>query len=182
MDKKLTIDNSWTLFLDRDGVINHKLEGDYVKSISEFKFLPGVLETMRTFSSIFQYILIVTNQQGIGKGLMRHEDLSNVHDYMESKVNAAGGRIDKFYYCPELAEANAPCRKPNTGMPEEAQLDFPSIDFSKSIMVGDSHSDIAMGNKLNMKTVYVSPNGAQSEPKADFVVSALSEISRLLDF
>ena len=75
------IDKSWTLFLDRDGVINKKLENDYVKTIDEFEFLPQVLEAIKQFSSHFQKIVIVTNQQGISKKLMTENDLEKVHQY-----------------------------------------------------------------------------------------------------
>lgn len=180
MKNTIKVDSSWTLFLDRDGVINQKLEGDYVKKLSEFQFIPGALESIAQFNKIFQRILVVTNQQGIGKGLMSHEDLSNVHDYMFSKINASGGRIDKVYYCPELQQNNSNCRKPNTGMPKKAQLDFPEIDFAKCIMVGDSHSDIEMGKRLKMTTVFLSEHGRQSDPKSDFVFSSLEEFKKSL--
>jgi len=154
--KELQISSNWTLFLDRDGVINEKLDGDYVKSLEEFQFIPGSKEAIVRLKGIFQRIVIVTNQQGIGKGLMTHEDLKQVHDFMISEINDAGGKIDSIYYCPELANKNAACRKPNTGMALEAKKDFPEIDFQNSIMVGDSISDIEMGNRLEMKTVYLS--------------------------
>ena len=69
------IDNSWTLFLDRDGVINRKLEGDYVKTIEEFEFLPNSLKAIVAFSNYFHKIIVVTNQQGISKKLMTENDL-----------------------------------------------------------------------------------------------------------
>ena len=93
----IDIDKSWTLFLDRDGVINKKLENDYVKSWDEFEFLPGVLKSIQHFSQIFGKIVVVTNQQGIGKGLYTHEDLQNIHHKMIMEITNAGGRIDKVY-------------------------------------------------------------------------------------
>ena len=80
------VDQSWTLFLDRDGVINQKLDNDYVKHIEEFDFIDGAIEAIVKASSIFGRIVVVTNQQGIGKGLMSHEDLKLVHDYMQSNI------------------------------------------------------------------------------------------------
>jgi len=181
MKNKLNVDSSWTLFLDRDGVINEKLDGDYVKRLSEFQFIRGALESIVQMKKTFQRILVVTNQQGIGKGLMSHEELSNVHDFMLSHINASGGRIDKVYYCPELQKKNAKCRKPNTGMPLQALKDFPEINFEKSIMVGDSNSDIEMGKRLKMVTVFLSEGGRQSVPTADFVLSSLDEFKEMLE-
>ena len=177
MKKFATVNQQWTLFLDRDGVINKKLDGDYVKKVGEFVFLEGALEAITRFSSFFQRVLVVTNQQGIGKGIMTHEDLRQVHSFMEKGVKAAGGKLDKIYYCPELAAHNAPCRKPNTGMAEQAQKDFPEINFQKSIMIGDSPSDIEMGKRLKMLTVYI---GDETFQEADLVCNSLFEFSQLL--
>ena len=153
--KNYHIDKSWTLFLDRDGVINRRLPGDYVKSWEEFEFLPGVKESLAKLSGIFGRIIIVTNQQGIGKGLMTEEGLKEIHQKMITEVEAAGGRIDAVYHCPGLAKDNPPCRKPNPGMGLQAQQDFPEIVFNKSVMVGDSPSDMEFGTSLGMNCLYV---------------------------
>lgn len=157
----LNIDRSWTLFLDRDGVINRRLVDDYVKSWDEFEFLPGVLESIAQFSEWFGRIVIVTNQQGVGKKLMSEGDLHDIHNQMVSSILKAGGRIDKIYFCPHLKQDNPSCRKPEPGMGLEAQKDFPEIDFLKSMMVGDSISDMEFGRTLNMFNVFVSENGTK---------------------
>ncbi len=149
------IDKSWSLFLDRDGVINEKLDNDYVKKVEEFRFIEGSKEAILDFNNLFKRTVVVTNQQGIAKGLMTEKDLNIVHNYMLDELKEIGAKLDKVYFCPDLAAANAPCRKPNTGMALEAKKDFPEIDFEKSIMVGDSLSDIQMGKKMGMLTVYI---------------------------
>ncbi len=170
----------WTLFLDRDGVINTRLMGDYVKNVEEFEFLPGVLEAIAKMTSIFGRIVVVTNQQGIGKGLMTENDLAEVHSYMQNEVVKAGGKIDKVYYCPELESKKAACRKPNTGMAEEARKDFPEIDFKRSIMVGDSISDMEFGKRVGMLTVFISDE--DDKPiSADRNCKSLKEFSNSLD-
>ena len=98
MHNKLTIDSSWTLFLDRDGTINRRLKDDYIKNISEFEFLPNALEGIFKLSPLFDTVVIVTNQQCIDKEIMTHEDLKLVHDFMMDGINAAHGRIDQIYY------------------------------------------------------------------------------------
>lgn len=156
------IDPSWTLFLDRDGVINRRIPGEYVTKWEEFQFLPGVLDALPKFSSLFGHIFIVTNQAGIGKELMTHEMLHDVHDKMMEFIQYHGGRIDEIYYCPYKGDFEPLCRKPNPGMALEAQKDFPVIDFKKSLMIGDSDSDIVFGNRLDMKTILVGNNSEVS--------------------
>ena len=98
--KNLNIDDTWCLFLDRDGVINKRVEGDYIKKWEEFEFLPGVLEALHIFSGVFDKIFVVTNQQGIGKGLMTEIDLEHIHDEMIQEIKINGGRINKIYHSP----------------------------------------------------------------------------------
>jgi len=145
----------WTLFLDRDGVINHRIPDEYISRWEDFKFLPGVLEALGVFSQYFSRIVIVTNQAGIEKELMTHEDLKSIHEQMIEYIMYHGGRIDEIYYCPFKADLDPLCRKPNPGMALEAQKDYPEINFTKSLMIGDSDSDIAFGNNLGMKTILV---------------------------
>ena len=154
---KLNVNNSWTLFLDRDGVINKRIVGRYVKSIAEFEFLPGVLEAISIFSKLFNKIIVVTNQQGIGKGIMTLEELEIIHKNMVDEISNFNGRIDKIYFCPAKSEENHPDRKPSIGMGLKAQNDFKEINFKKSIIAGDSLSDMEFGHRLNMIKVFVSP-------------------------
>jgi histidinol-phosphate phosphatase family protein len=144
-----------TLFLDRDGVINVKLEGRYVRNTDEFEFMPGAELAIAHFSKIFKRILIVTNQQGIAKGIMSDKDLGVLHDYMLFELKKNGGVIDKIYYCPHLAAENCSCRKPNPGMIQQAIIDFPEIKVEDSYLIGDSDTDILAGNKTGLITVKV---------------------------
>ena len=144
-----------TLFLDRDGVINVKLEGRYVRNTDEFEFMPGAELAIAHFSKIFKRILIVTNQQGIAKGIMSDKDLGVLHDYMLFELKKNGGVIDKIYYCPHLAAENCSCRKPNPGMIQQAIIDFPEIKIEDSYLIGDSDTDILAGNKTGLITVKV---------------------------
>lgn len=150
---KFYIDRSWTLFLDRDGVINQRIVGEYVKTIDEFHFMPGSLASIARFSEIFGRIVVVTNQQGIGKGIMTARNLEDIHRYMLSEIEKHGGKIDGVYFAPQLSSENSEMRKPNTGMAHQAKKDFPEIEFSKSVLIGDSDSDIIFGQKLGMITV-----------------------------
>jgi D-glycero-D-manno-heptose 1,7-bisphosphate phosphatase len=169
------IDNSWTLFLDRDGVINQRIIDDYVKTIDEFKFIRGAETAIAEMSKIFRFVFVVTNQQGIGKGIMTESNLLEIHAYMTDQIQAEGGQITACYFAPQLASEGSELRKPATGMGIKAQQDFEDVDFSRSIMVGDSDSDIEFGKRLGMKTVKVSSDGTDSSG-ADLVVKDLSEL------
>jgi histidinol-phosphate phosphatase family protein len=148
------VDNDWTLFLDRDGVINHEKHKDYIHSWEEFRFYDGVKEAIAFFAKKFKYIIVVTNQRGIGKGLSKLEDVQLIHKNMIAEIEKAGGRIDAVYFCPELDDTN-PNRKPNPGMGLQAVKDFPGIDLSKAIMIGNTSSDMQFGRNLGVKTIFL---------------------------
>jgi D-glycero-alpha-D-manno-heptose 1-phosphate guanylyltransferase len=175
----LPIDQSWTLFLDRDGVINERLIDDYVKQLNELEIIKGVPEAIHAFSKLFGRIVVVTNQQGIGKGMMTADDLSVIHGFIAEVIQQAGGKIDQFYFAPQLASEKSIDRKPGIGMGLRAQKEYPEIDFSKSIMIGDSESDIEFGMKLGMKTVMLK-NGRNLSTKADYIFETLYQVSQKL--
>lgn len=158
-------DNSWTIFLDRDGVINQRLPDSYIKNTDEFIFLPYAIEAVKKLSGTFDRIIVVTNQQGIGKGLITQEQADEVNSFMISEITKAGGRIDSVYVCPALASSENNCRKPNPDMAIQAQKDFPEIDFHRSIMIGDSISDMIFGINLGMKTILIT---SKEEEKLDY--------------
>ena len=141
------IDKSWALFLDRDGVINDEKHLDYINSWEEFKIYDGVLEAIRIFSEKFGRIFIVTNQKGVAKGITKKEDLELIHNNLLQLIIKAKGHIDKIYYCPDM-ESNR--RKPNPGMGLDAKRDFPDISFSKSIMIGNTLSDMQFGRNIGV--------------------------------
>ncbi len=152
------------LFLDRDGVINRRLPGAYVARPDEFELLPGVGEAIRDFNRWFERVVVVTNQQGIGKGLMLEEDLEQVHRFFRAKLDKAGAWVDGIYYCPHLSGAGCNCRKPASGLAEQARDEFPEIDFSQSLMVGDSPSDMVFGKNLGMQVAWISSRVEGTEP------------------
>lgn len=174
------IDATWTLFLDRDGVINVRLMDDYVKSTNEFELLPGVAKAIAVANQLFHKTVVVTNQQGIGKGIMSERNLFDIHTYCNELLKVEQAQIDAFYHAPALAKANSELRKPKTGMAQLAKKDFPLIDFSKSVMVGDSDSDILFGKELGMKTVFIAHNGS-TNATADMTCASLNEFIKLLE-
>jgi len=170
-----------TLFLDRDGVINLRTPGEYVKTPNEFLPTEGLGEAMRLLSEKFGRIVVVTNQAGIGKALMTELDLYAVHQKMYSFVEAAGGRIDRAYHCPHRADAGCTCRKPATGMAWMALADFPDIDFEDAWMVGDSVADMEFAQKLGVRSVLIRGKieevAALSKLKIDYQFDSLFEFA-----
>ena len=143
------------LFLDRDGVLNVLRPNDYVKCPDELEILPGVKEAIILLRRHYDLILIVTNQQGIGKGLMTEADLTAVHAKLQECL---GNTIDRIYYCPELERAHSFRRKPNIGMDLQARRDYPGLRLKESVMVGDSMTDMLFGRRAGMQTVLVGDN------------------------
>jgi histidinol-phosphate phosphatase family protein len=152
---KLNVEKGWSLFLDRDGVINQRIPDDYVKHPDEFQFIPGVTEALRIFAGLFNPILVVTNQQGIGRGLMTEPQLGLIHKKMLAEITKTGGRIDAVFYSPDLKNVRSFTRKPAIGLGLKARKQFPSINFKNSIMAGDTYSDILFGHRLGMITVLI---------------------------
>jgi D-glycero-D-manno-heptose 1,7-bisphosphate phosphatase len=146
-------DKSWTLFLDRDGVINKDVVDDYVKSWEEFHFCEGSLQALQILAPLFCRIVVVSNQRGVGKGIMQQEMLNLITNNMLLKIEEAGGRIDAVYYCTSV-DPHDPNRKPNRGMALQAKSEFPEIDFNKSIMVGNMPGDMWFGKNMGAYTVY----------------------------
>ena len=146
-------DRSWTLFLDRDGVLNERIIGDYVRRPEQFVWLPGVVEALQIFRSKFGRLIVVSNQQGVGKGIMTQADLDSIHERMLGQCRLFNVEIDAVFVATALATENHPDRKPNVGMAVRAKEQFPEIDFSRSVMCGDTSGDMAFAKTLGMLRV-----------------------------
>lgn len=176
------IDNSWTLFLDRDGVINKRIVDGYVLNRKQFKFLPEVLKAIKHLSEIFGRIVIVTNQQGVGKNLMTEDDLNDIHNFMIREIETAGGRIDSVYQCTNLEGTKGNLRKPDIGMGLLAEDEFPEINFRKSVMVGDNVTDMIFAERLGMKKVFIDHQNIPFDKsvRCDLICKSLFEFYEIL--
>jgi histidinol-phosphate phosphatase family protein len=178
MEKLAQVDVSWTLFLDRDGVINERIFGGYILDYADFRFKDGVLESSKELFGKFVRVIVVTNQQCVSKGLISELDLATLHEKMVHDFQKAGSKIDFVYAALELKGDEPFMRKPHAMMAELAQKEFPEIDFTKSIMVGDTDGDILFGKNLGMKTVLI-----RSEEKTSVVPDLeLNRLGDLIDF
>ena len=149
------------LFLDRDGVLNRLLEGSYVKSWADWQWMPGILEELPKWAAKFKHIVLVTNQRGVGKGLMTDADLARIHARMMQELLEAGGKIDLILTCTAVSDDD-PRRKPNPGMFREACALFP-LAPQRCVMVGDSDSDAAFARNCGMAFIRLGPEAASSD-------------------
>jgi D-glycero-D-manno-heptose 1,7-bisphosphate phosphatase len=174
--------NLRTIFLDRDGVLNQKApEGVYIARWEELLVLPGVPEAIAHLNQAGLLVIVVSNQRGIARGLYTAADVKSMHEHFQELLKAHGARIDAFFVCPhEESECN--CRKPLTGMFDQATAQFPAISAATSVMIGDSAADIEFGRRLGMTTIFIEGDPALQKPgtaaagaAADFCCNSLLE-------
>jgi D-glycero-D-manno-heptose 1,7-bisphosphate phosphatase len=133
------------VFLDRDGVLNPHIPGGYLLSADELVVLPGVAQAVRRLNDAGLPVILISNQQGVGKGLMTQDDLQAIETRMaEALANEAGAHLDRCYYSTELAHEQSPRRKPGPGMLLEAAQDF-GLVLGHTVFLGDSLTDIKAG-------------------------------------
>jgi D-glycero-D-manno-heptose 1,7-bisphosphate phosphatase len=169
------------VFLDRDGVVNvNPVYRDYVKSPSEFKFLPGSRKAIKLLNQAGFKVIIISNQTGVGKGLYSKEDLKRVTDKMLKGLKASNAWLDKICYCIHHPDSNCGCRKPKTGMFKKA-VGMSKFDRKNSYFVGDTERDTLAGHAFGVKTIAVlSGYNSRKDIKKwkvqpDFVVKDLLE-------
>ena len=156
-----------TVFLDRDGVVNEKMpEGLYVAQWSDIKVLPGVEEAIGLLNRAGLRVVVLSNQRGIALGLYTAENVRAIHAEFQKMLAASGAHVDGFYFCPhDKGQCN--CRKPLPGLFEQACGDFPGITAVRSVMIGDSKSDVEFGRRLGMTTVFIDGDPQRQKPGAE---------------
>lgn len=157
------------VFLDRDGVLNPHIPGGYLQSADELVVLPGVARAVRRLNDARLPVILISNQQGVGKGLMTFADLSAIEARMaEALAHEAGAHLDRCYYSTELASENSPRRKPGPGMLLEAARDF-GLTLADTVFAGDSPTDIAAGHAAGVgATVLLLSGGIRAYAPGDF--------------
>lgn len=179
------------IFLDRDGVINrYPGDADYVKSWSEFHFLPKVKSSLKKLIGHGFKIFVISNQAGVSKGIYSQESLDTITGNMLNELKESDIGIEGVYYCIHREEDNCSCRKPETGLPELAieKLKRKGYDvlFSDSYFIGDTTRDIETGKKAGLKTILVFSGkekpGNKSSWKVlpDFTAANLSEAVNII--
>ncbi len=150
------------IFLDRDGVINEKIEGSYVLAWDTFRYVPGIREALRQLSTLGHPIIIVSNQAGVGKGLMDRDTLIAITLRFVEELLAEGIRIDAAYYCPHTTETRCPCRKPQPGLLTQAAGDW-DVDLARSVFIGDSATDVEAAAAAGCHSILFSANSLENK-------------------
>ncbi len=143
------------ILLDRDGVINDAIPGGYVTSIAMLRLIPGSARAIARLNRHGYEVLVVSNQQCVGKGLLRTEELEKISTALRDMIwRESGGVITDYFYCPHLAADNCTCRKPRPGLIVEAQRRY-GIHLSETYFIGDSYSDIETARRAGCRPVFV---------------------------
>ncbi|WNG87015.1 HAD family hydrolase [Mycobacterium sp. ITM-2016-00317] len=172
------MDRQWCLFVDRDGVINRRIVDGYVREWGDFEWLPGAKRALGILRAWAPQLVVVTNQQGVGKGLMASADVAMIHDQMRSELAESGVSIDGFQVCPHLAASECRCRKPRPGLILDWLHAHSGSQPALSVMCGDSRSDLELAD--NVAAVTGGCAGIQiGEPTG---VSAYASYDTLWDF
>ncbi|MBC7081647.1 MAG: HAD family hydrolase [Thermoplasmatales archaeon] len=140
------------LFIDRDGTINAN-EPEYPHKPEHLKIYEDAVELMREYQQKGYLLIIITNQSGIGRGYFTEQQMHHFNSLLRQELEKRGVRIDAIYFCPHKPEDNCNCRKPKTGLIEQALKDF-NIDLKNSIVVGDRDDiDGEMARRLGIKYI-----------------------------
>lgn len=153
------------IFLDRDGVLNVYLPGDYVKSPAELELLPGVGEAVQQLNQAGYPVFIISNQQGVAKGLMTEDDLKAVDTTLVEGLGRDGGQVVRSYYCTEPSSAKSEFRKPRPGMILQAAREH-YLDLAGSIFIGDTETDAAAARAAGVGRFFLVLSGKFTEPEA----------------
>lgn len=152
-------------FLDRDGVINQYLPGEYVRTPDELIILPGVVDAILALNNAGWRVAMVTNQQGIGKGLMTSAELDSVHAKLLDALEQAGATLDSIRICPHLASDACACRKPKPGMILDIAVELHG-NLPASVFFGDTDSDAAAARAAGVGAFHLILGGKRTEDHA----------------
>ena len=176
--------STWSLFLDRDGVLNRRIPDGYVCTVDQLELLDGVVEAVTALTPLVGRVVVVTNQAGVGKGLMTLEALHQIHRLLVAHLTSQGGRVDAVLYCPHRAEEHCGCRKPQPGLAWQAVERWPDLDLSRTIMVGDSRSDCEFAERAGMRSMFIGERSWSGGPDpwgtAPDLASAVPQLAQLM--
>jgi len=166
------------VFFDRDGVANFSPpRGEYVQRPDSLAVDPAFLEALRIVKEHGYLAIIITNQQGVGKGLYSTDDLESIHQKLMKTVRSEGLSLDAIFYCPHLITDGCVCRKPEPGMLLQAAEEW-GVELTASWMVGDSFSDIEAGAAAGCRTILVNPKRYE---RATNCIKQMTDLPALLE-
>jgi heptosyltransferase-2 len=143
-----------TVFLDRDGTLNY--DPGYLKVSAELKLLAGVGPALARLKGAGAKLVVVTNQSGVGRGIITLKDLEAIHARLEGLLEQEGAALDAIYFCPHHPDDGCRCRKPNVGMVERAVSEL-QLDLRRSYLIGDHARDIQLAHRVGAKAILLTP-------------------------
>lgn len=152
-------DPSPTVFLDRDGTLNR--EKHYLSDPNDLELLPHIEKLSKLSDAGFQ-LIVVTNQSPIGRGIFTEQRLLEIHQRLDEMLKEQGVTIDGWYYCPHTPDNQCACRKPGTGMFQQADLEH-GCDFSASWMIGDKVIDCHAGKAAGTRSILLETGYGKKE-------------------
>jgi D-sedoheptulose 7-phosphate isomerase len=161
------------IFFDRDGVINERIPNGYVTSWEQFRFVDGIVAAVASLAELGLPIIVVSNQACVGKGLLDESGLESITRRFVAALEGGGGRVDAVYYCPHRPDEMCGCRKPKPGLLEQGSRDW-RIDLGRSVLVGDSATDLDAAAAVGCRAVLFDPAG---EPAPD-IAATVSHLLR----
>lgn len=179
------LDSRKVVFLDRDGVINRRPKPHcYVTVWEEFDILPGVYEAICKLNKAGYYIVVVSNQRGIARGICSRKQIDSLHKKMLEDFKRKGAVIDKIYICPH-EEGVCSCRKPKPGLLYMAEAELwnekkERVDRNGSWMIGDSKSDMKAGQAYGVKTIWIHALENEIQVKAEYKAKSLYEAVEMI--
>ncbi len=159
--KDISIPPGTAIFVDRDGTLNQ--DSGYVTTPEQLVLFPGVPEAIARLNQLGALVIMVTNQSAIGRGMMTLDDLEAIHTRLSALIRPYGATIDGIFSCPHRPQDGCECRKPNTGLIDQA-VDRFALDLSRCYLVGDKRSDLEVAQKVAVPGVLVmtSPYSAEA--------------------
>ncbi|MCX7879260.1 MAG: HAD-IIIA family hydrolase [Ignavibacteria bacterium] len=169
------------VFFDRDGVVNYRIVGEYIKDKDNFHFIPDFLIVLPRIRFFDYKLILVSNQKGVGKGLMSQEELHQIDSFMNKiLMDKFGFCFDDVYYCVDASEKESNCLKPSPAMLLEAIGKW-GIEPSQSWMVGDKEKDIIAGKRAGVKTVLIGISDEVINENPDYRLNNLYDFIKLLE-
>ena len=167
--------------LDRDGVINHDSDA-YIKTPEEWQPIPGSLESIARLCAAGYRVAVVSNQSGIGRGLLDRAMLDRIHAKMIAGVESAGGRLSGIYFCPHRPDEDCRCRKPRTGLLDELRTDLGLATLEGVPVIGDKLADLDLAAAVGARGLLVlTGKGADTAPLAPIGTEIYADLAAAVD-